>query len=57
MDAQGKVIHSLNKREVEKAVNYFLKNNIFNIAVCFLHSYLNPKHEIEAKKIINKINK
>ena len=56
MDAQGKVISSLNKRDVEKAVNYFLKNNISNIAICFLNSYLNPKHEIEAKKIIKKIN-
>ena len=50
------MIHSLSKKDVEKAVNYFLKNNISNIAVCFLHSYINPNHEIAAEKIINKIN-
>jgi len=56
INVQGKVIHSLSKKDVEKAVNYFLKNNISNIAICFLHSYINPNHEIEAEKIINKIN-
>ena len=33
-----------------------MKNKIFNIAICFLHSYLNPKHELLAEKIIKKIN-
>ena len=57
INAQGRIIHSLNDLDVKKAVNYFLKNNIYNIAVCFLHSYLNPIHEIKAEKSINEINK
>jgi N-methylhydantoinase A len=56
INVQGKVIHPLNKKNVEEALTYFSKNNISNIAICFLHSYLNPKHEIEAEKIIKKFN-
>ena len=56
VDAKGKIIEHLNINDVKKAAKFFIKHNIYNISVCFLHSYLNPSHEILAEKIIKKIN-
>ena len=50
----GKIITKIRNQEILKQVKDLVKEGIEAISVCFLHSYKNPRHEIIAKKIINK---
>ena len=50
----GKVLIPLDKVGVKKAAKEFKQRGIKSIAVCFLFSYIDPKHEELAKTIINK---
>ncbi len=52
---KGEELVPLNEDDVLKAVEYFKKENIQAIAVCFLHSYANPAHEKRCGEIIRKI--
>ena len=51
----GNIVIQLNKEEVRKAVYELLDEGIEAIAICFLWSHLNPKHEIETAKIVSEI--
>ena len=55
-NAFGKIIEDLNKNDIKKAIKIYKKNKISNIAVCFIHSYINPKNELLAEKIIKEID-
>ena len=50
--ADGSVLQPLDRAEVEERVRLLTAQGVSSIAVVFLHSYLNPKHEIEAAQII-----
>lgn len=50
--ADGKVLDELSTEDVIKATSLLKEKGIDLIVICFLNSYLNPKHELEAKKII-----
>ena len=50
----GKIITKIRNQEILKQVKDLVKEGVEAISVCFLHSYKNPRHEIIAKKIINK---
>ena len=52
IDSQGKIIEDLDEKDLIEKVKLLIKNNSESIAVSFLHSYLNPKHEIDARKYI-----
>jgi len=52
MDSSGNVIVELNLHEVEKAVDYFASEGIESVAVCFIHSYTNSKHEEQVRQLI-----
>jgi len=52
LDSSGKVILDLDGDEVESAVAELVEAGIKALAVSFLHSYVNPAHELEAKKRI-----
>ena len=45
----GEVLQPLDLRELEQEVTYLLTQGVEAIAVCFLHAYAQPAHEIAAK--------
>jgi N-methylhydantoinase A len=52
---KGEVLTPLKEQDVRKAVEAFKADGVQAIAVCFLHSYANPEHEVECGEIINQI--
>ena len=42
----GDIIESVNKIELKKIISFFKKRKVESIAVCLLHSYMNPENEI-----------
>ena len=49
---EGDVIEELKEEDVRSVVNELMKENVESIAVCLLHSYLNPVHEKRVAQII-----
>jgi len=52
IDWKGNVIVELKLREVERVIDYLVNEGVESIAVCFIHSYVNSKHEEEVKRLI-----
>jgi len=52
MTPEGTVLKPLNEDEVRQAVRQIKKEGVEAIAVCFLHSYINPSHEKRTGEII-----
>ncbi|MCH8863898.1 MAG: hydantoinase/oxoprolinase family protein [Chloroflexi bacterium] len=50
--AEGDVLSPLNEDEVRQAIQQIKKEGVETIAVCFLHSYINPDHEKRTGEII-----
>ena len=48
----GEIITKIDTEDVNKIINKINDENIQAIAICLLHSYINPVHEIELKKMI-----
>jgi len=55
VDCFGKVIVDLNEDEVRAAVQTLLDKDVKALAVCFLWSFLEPKHELRVKEIIREM--
>ncbi|GAW28192.1 hydantoinase/oxoprolinase family protein [Carboxydocella sp. ULO1] len=55
LDAQGNVIIPLEREDVVKAAEFFRKEGITAIAVCLLHAYINPVHEIAIGEILAEV--
>jgi N-methylhydantoinase A len=51
VNAQGGVDRPLDEASVERAVRFLVGEGVEAIAVCLLHSYLNPAHEFRVKEI------
>ncbi len=51
MDAQGRVVTPLDTDAVCAAVTQLIEAGVESLIIHFLHSYLNPHHEIEAVRI------
>jgi len=51
----GSIMTPLNEQEVRNAVNKLQAQGVKSIAVCFLHSYANPKNEQRAAEIVREI--
>ena len=45
LDAQGRVVTPLNVEDVHRAVARIKAADVESVAVCLLHSYVNPEHE------------
>ena len=52
VDCFGEIIVELNEDEVRDAVRSLLDKDVEALAVCFLWSFLEPKHELRVKQII-----
>jgi len=48
----GKVIKELDENKARDIIREIKKNDIESVAVCFLHSYKNPKNELRMKELI-----
>lgn len=55
LNYKGEIILPLNREEIEECVKYFKKEGVEAIAVSYIHSYVNPTHEIETVKIIKEV--
>ncbi|AZU62359.1 hydantoinase/oxoprolinase family protein [Neobacillus mesonae] len=55
LNYKGEVLAQLNKAQVKEIVAYFQKEEVEAIAISYLHSYVNPVHEIETKELINEV--
>jgi N-methylhydantoinase A len=51
----GSIMTPLNEQDVANAVKKFKVQGVESIAVCFLHSYVNPKHERRAAEICREV--
>ncbi|HEV8095334.1 MAG TPA: hydantoinase/oxoprolinase family protein [Burkholderiales bacterium] len=54
IDAQGAVQRALDPRDAERAVDALLAEKVEAIAVCLLHSFANPVHELAIKEIVRR---
>ncbi len=52
IDFRGKVLTPLDQRQAREAVARLVNRNVESIAVCLLHSFMNPEHETRLKAII-----
>jgi N-methylhydantoinase A len=53
MNAQGEELHPLDEDAVRDAVHHLVdKQGVKSIAVCYLHGYKNPAHELRTAEII-----
>src|SRR3990172_7018428 len=52
---KGEVLTGLNEADVRTAVQSLQAEGVQAIAVCLLHSYANPAHELECGEIINEL--
>jgi N-methylhydantoinase A len=51
INAQGEIDQPLDQASVERAAEFLAAEGVAAIAVCLLHSYLNPVHELRVKEI------
>src|SRR5438552_6129596 len=51
VNARGEVDRQLDDDSVERAVRFLVGEGVEAIAICLLHSYLNPAHELRVKEI------
>src|SRR6202171_2027614 len=55
VNAQGGIDTPLDEKSVERAARFLLDEGVEAIAVCLLHSYLNPAHEQRVKEIVTRL--
>ena len=55
VNAQGRIEKPLDEASVERAARFLVEEGVEAIAVCLLHSYLNPAHEERVKGIVARI--
>jgi N-methylhydantoinase A len=52
---QGEVIEPLDEQQTTEVINELRKAGVASIAVCFLFSYVNPRHEERVREMIEEI--
>ncbi|MGC8879000.1 MAG: hydantoinase/oxoprolinase family protein, partial [Anaerolineae bacterium] len=55
MNYKGEVLEPLREEDVRRAAEFCCKEKVEAIAVCFLHSYANPAHEIRCGEILREM--
>jgi N-methylhydantoinase A len=51
IDARGEILRPLADAEIERAIDRLRREGVEAIAVCLLHSYVNPTHEEGVKRV------
>ena len=55
VDAGGKVRRELDVEGLRREVEYLKSKGVDSVAICFLFSFLNPDHEMEAERIVREM--
>jgi N-methylhydantoinase A len=55
LDARGNVLLDLDEQSVRDVAHALAREGVSSVAVCFLHSYVNPAHERRAAEIITEL--
>jgi N-methylhydantoinase A len=55
INARGEIEKPLDEASVERAAEFLVAEGVEAIAVCLLHSYLNPAHEQRVKEIVARL--
>ncbi|MDP6788329.1 MAG: hydantoinase/oxoprolinase family protein [Rhodospirillales bacterium] len=55
LDATGEVLTALDEKAVAAAAEQLKKEGVEALAVCYLHSYLNPAHEMRTREIVQEV--
>ena len=50
----GSIHTDLNEKDLSNIVKIIKEQNIKAVAVCYLHSYINPEHEIKTREFLSK---
>ena len=54
-DFEGNILVPLNAGQVEDAARRLLRQQVEAVAVCFLHAYVNPQNEEDARKVLEQV--
>ena len=52
MNSKGEIIKPLDSKSINKIIDLLIENKVDAVAICLLHSYRNPEHEIQLKRAI-----
>ena len=52
--SSGELVKELDLAELQKVLEELLQEAIESLAICFIHSYENPLHEIKTKELVQK---
>ncbi|HVM65511.1 MAG TPA: hydantoinase/oxoprolinase family protein [Acidimicrobiales bacterium] len=52
LNAEGEVVDALNEEDVRRAARRLEAFGVRSIAIVFLHSYINPAHELRARELV-----
>lgn len=55
LDYKGNIIAPLHESDIKEAIQYFQKEKVDAIAVCFLHAYLNSCHEERVVELLSEL--
>ena len=56
LDAEGNVLLALDEERVREVAAKLEREDVVSVAVCLLHSYLNPAHELRVGEILRERN-
>jgi len=51
---RGEILTPLDEGRVREVAKVFREEGVESVAICFLHSYVNPEHEVRAKEVLVK---
>jgi N-methylhydantoinase A len=54
IDYRGKVVTPLNEEDVREVARAVGKRGIESIGICFVNSFVNPSHEIQARRVLER---
>jgi N-methylhydantoinase A len=57
VDCFGEIVVSLNEKQAEAAIRELVAEGVQAIAICFLWSFRNPKHEHRVRELVKSISK
>ena len=52
MQWNGDILTNINEEDINVIINKINDEDINAVAICFLHSYVNPAHELKARELI-----
>lgn len=55
LNYKGEVLQPLDEAELRRVIQQLVNEGVESIAVCFLHAYANPVHEIRAGEILQQV--